>query len=118
MTIQPKRAVLILAETGAKLTRSLLRVGWFHKLISAVIAGSSEIDAGDFGFGKYAGRCDVSFLGRLLLRALRWSVGRGYAATVRRQGADHFISLHAAVEDLFQAAGRSYPSGKGSSLQD
>ena len=82
-------------------------------MISAVIAGSSEIDAGDFGFGKYAGRCDVSFLG-MLLRALRWSVGRGYAATVRRQGADHFISLHAAV----QAAGRSYLSGKGSSLQD
>jgi hypothetical protein len=61
MTIQPKRAVLILAETGAKLPSSLLRVGWFRKLISAVIAGSNEIDAGDIGFGKYARRYDVSF---------------------------------------------------------
>ncbi|MGA7666905.1 MAG: radical SAM protein [Pseudolabrys sp.] len=37
------------------------RVGWFRKLISAVIAGSNEIDAGDIGFGTYAGRYDVSF---------------------------------------------------------
>jgi hypothetical protein len=29
------------------------RVGWFRKLISAVIAGSNEIDAGDIGFGPW-----------------------------------------------------------------
>jgi GTP 3',8-cyclase len=37
------------------------RVGWFRKLLSAVIAGSNKIDTGDIGFGKYAGRYDVSF---------------------------------------------------------